>query len=453
MQKILKPVMDPQAEYGNKLVTADEAVKRIKSGDRIQYGEFASVPINCDAALARRKNELNDVWISTNTLTFIPQAVISDPSHKHFINNDFFHSMVGRKLSDAGLTFYVPSAYHEAYKIARESPGRRNVAMVTVNPMDEYGFFNFGTTTSINPLIPELFDLVIVEVNTNMPRVHGQKNYLHISQIDCIIEGDNPPLMQISKIDYTETDDKIAHYIMDELGDGACLQLGIGAMPNRVGSLIAQSDIKDIGVHTEMLVDSFVDMYEAGRITNMRKNIDKGKFTFTFALGSDKLYKFVNNNVLCNAAPSDYTNDPYVIAQNDNVFSVCGCLEVDLFGQVSSESKGSRQISGVGGQFDFIYGAFRSNGGKGFCCMHSTVRDKDGKLTSRIVPAFAPSTAVTVPRYITNYVVTEYGLVNLKGKATWQRAEELINIAHPDFRDELIKQAEKMKIWRYTNKQ
>lgn len=443
----------PAQEYERKRVSAEKAVSIIQSGDRIQYGEFASVPMNCDAALAKRKDELKDVWIYTNTLTFLPQAVVSDPTHEHFVHNDFSFSVVGRKLADAGFTYYLPATYSESYELQRRSPNRANVLIVTVGPMDEYGYFNFGTTSSMNPLMLEICDRIIVEINTNMPRVHGSRNYFHISQVDYIVEGENPPLLQIPKIDYTPNDDKIAHYIIDELEDGACLQLGIGAMPNRVGALIAQSDVKHLGVHTEMLVDSYVDMYEAGRITNMRKSIDRGKFTFTFALGSDKLYNFLNENPQCNAAPPDYTNDPFVIAQNDKVLSVCSCLEVDLFGQVSSESMGSRQISGVGGQFDFIYGSFRSKGGKGFCCMHSTAKDKEGNLISRIVPGLAPSTTVTVPRFISYYVVTENGVVNLKGKPTWQRAEELIQIAHPQFQDELIKQAEQMKIWRYTNKQ
>jgi len=379
---------------------------------------------------------------------------VSDPTQEHFITTDFSYSLVSRKLADAGLLYYMPSTYHEAYKIFRQLPAseRPTVAIVTVSPMDENGYFSFGTTCSMNPLMLELVDRMIVEVNTNMPRVHGPQNFVHISQVDCVVEGKNPKLLQIPKPSFSESDDKIAQYIIKELEDGACLQLGIGSMPNRVGELIAQSDMKDLGVHTEMLVDSFVDMYNAGRITNLRKNIDKGQFVFTFAMGSDKLYNFLKDNPLCKAASPDYTNDPFVIAQNDKVFSVCSCLEVDLYGQVSSESMSARQISGIGGQFDFIFGSHRSNGGKGFTCMNSTATDNNGNLISRIVPGLEPCTAVSLPRFITYYIVTEYGIANMKGKPTWQRAEELIRIAHPDFRDELVKKAEKLKIWRRSNK-
>jgi len=454
MSKIQQSISNPRQEYQKKLVKAEEAVKLIRSQDRVQYGEFLSFPIECDAALAQCKDELYDVRILMSTLTSVPQVALCDPSHEHFVATDFSYSLISRKLADAGLLFYMPSTYHEAYKIFRQLPDseRPTVGVVTVSPMDENGYFNFGTTCSMNPLLPEMVDRLIVEVNTNMPRVHGPQNYLHISQVDRVVEGKNPKLLQIPKQSYSEIDDKIAGYIVKELEDGACLQLGIGSMPNRVGELIAQSDVKDLGVHTEMLVDSFVDIYNTGRITNLRKTIDKGQFVFTFAMGSDKLYEFIHNNPLCKAAAPDYTNDPFMIAQNDKVFSVCSCLEVDLYGQVSSESMGARQISGIGGQFDFIFASHRSKGGKGFACLNSSYMDKDGNLTSRIVPGLEPCTAVSLPRYITYYIVTEYGIVNLKGKPTWQRAEELISIAHPDLRDELVKKAEKLKIWRHSNK-
>ena len=230
------------------------------------------------------------------------------------------------------------------------------------------------------------------------------------------------------------------------------MQLGIGSMPNTVGTLISQSDLKDLGVHTEMLVDSFVDMYEAGKITGSRKSIDKGKMVYTFAMGTDKLYQFLDHNPVCASYPVHYCNDPYIIAQNDNVVAINNALEVDLYGQVASEASNGRQISGTGGQLDYIYGAYHSKGGKPIIALSSTGNKSDGTSASRITPALSPGTIVTVPRSIAAYIITEYGAFNMKGKSTWERAEGLIKIAHPDFRDELIKAADKAKIWLRSNR-
>ncbi len=239
---------------------------------------------------------------------------------------------------------------------------------------------------------------------------------------------------------------------MDEIEDGSCLQLGIGGLPNVIGAKIADSDLKDLGIHTEMLVDSCVDMYNAGRITGRKKTIDTHKMAYTFAMGTDKLYAFLDNNPMCASYPVSYTNDPRIIGMNAKVIAINNALEVDLFSQVCSESVGTRHISGTGGQLDFIFGAFASRGGKGLICLASTYTDKEGNLQSRIKPTITPGSIVTVPRSITHYVVTEYGIVQLKGKSTWQRADALISIAHPDFRDDLIKFAEEMNIWTRTNK-
>ncbi len=453
MGKKVQYVSDPNQEYRKKLKSAVEAMKLIKSGDHIAYGEFVNTPDACDEALAKRKEELRDVWVYTNTLTFIPQISLADPSHEHFLHMDLSFSVVGRKLSDAGLCFHVPCGYNSCYKMLREASHRPNVAIIGVCPMDSDGYFNFGPTSSLFPLFLEICDTIIVEVNTNLPKVYGGGEYaVHISQVTAVVEGANKKLLQIPKLEPKPEDDKIAQHVVSRIEDGACIQLGIGGMPNRVGELITASDLKDLGVHTEMLVDSYVDMFEAGRITNMRKNIDKGKFVFTFAMGTDKLYNFINENPLCNIMPPIYTNDPGIIGKNDNVVSICSCIAVDLFGQVSSESVGPRQISGTGGQFDFIFGSYLSNNGKGFLCLNSTAKDKEGNLQSRIVFGHEPSTTITVPRHVSHYIVTEYGIADMKAKATWQRAEELINIAHPDFRDGLIKEAERMKIWRRSNK-
>lgn len=222
-------------------------------------------------------------------------------------------------------------------------------------------------------------------------------------------------------------------------------------MPNALGQMIAQSDLKDLGLHSEMFTESMVDMVESGRVTGARKNIDRFKVVYTFGFGTQRLYDFLHNNQQCAAYPVDYVNDPFIIAQNDKVASINNCIEIDLTGQVASESSGTRQISGTGGQFDFAYGSYHSKGGQSFMAMESTFK-KGGELHSRINPIITPGGVVTTHRALVQYMVTEYGIVNLKGKATWERAEALISIAHPDFRDELIKEAEQLGIWRHSNK-
>lgn len=441
-------------QYKEKLVSADEAVKIVKSGDWVQYGEFVMQPKDLDAALARRVNELEDVKIRTVTITMIPEVVKADPERKHFIFNDWHYSGISRVLQEKGLCNYIPVTYHEGGKLYEEFCDV-DVAFVPVAPMDNNGYFNIGTSNSLSSYVTAKAKKIILEVNTSIPIcLGGNGESVHISQVDYIVESTtNPKLYNLPETPVGETDRKIADIVMGLMEDGVCLQLGIGAMPNVVGSLIADSDLKDLGVHTEMLVDSFVDMHESGRVNGKRKNIDKGKMVYTFAMGTDKLYNFMDNNPVCASYPVGYTNDPFIIAQNDKVFAINNALEVDLYGQVASEASGPRQISGTGGQFDFIFGSFRSKGGKGLICLSSTVKLKNGEIASRIKASFAPKTIITVPRSINYYVITEFGVALLKGRSTWERAEALINISHPDFRDELIKEADAANIWLRTNKQ
>jgi len=439
-------------EYKRKLVSADEAVKIVKSGDWIDYGDFVTSSIECDKALAKRKNELKAVKIRGCTNTLNLETIACDPEGEHFYFNDWSYSAVSRKMADKGRAFFQPEAYHEIPRMYRERL-QCDVAFFTVTPMDKYGNFNMSTSCSKLIAEKEVAKKIVVEVNSSLPYCHSAaNNNIHISEVNFVVEGSNTPLMETVKPKATDVDRKIAALIMEEMEDGACLQLGIGGMPNTVGEMIAQSDLKNLGVHTEMLVDSYVDMYEAGRITNSAKNVMKDKFVYTFAMGTQRLYDFLDNNSLCSAMPVDFTNDPFIIAQNDKVVSLCSCLSVDILGQVSSESIGFRHISGTGGQLDFHYASFRSEGGKGFLCMPSTSTRKDGTVESKIVPSFKPGTVVSVPSSLTNYVVTEYGIVNLKGLSTWERAEALISIAHPDFRDDLVKVAEENRIWLPGNK-
>ena len=295
---------------------------------------------------------------------------------------------------------------------------------------------------------------IIVEVNQNMPWVYGLTgSEINIKDVDFVVEGSNPPIAQLGGGgEPSEVDRAVANLIVPHIPNGACLQLGIGGMPNAVGSMIAQSDLKDLGVHTEMYVDGFVDIALAGKITGRRKNLHKGRQVYAFAAGTQKLYDYVNRNPEVMAAPVDYTNDVRVLAQLDNFISINNAIDLDLFGQVNAESAGLRQISGTGGQLDFVMGAYLSNGGKSFICLSSTVTGKDGTVKSRIVPTLTQGSIATDPRSCVQYLVTEYGMVNLKGLSTWERAAGIISIAHPDFREELIASAEKMGIWRRSSK-
>jgi butyryl-CoA:acetate CoA-transferase len=295
---------------------------------------------------------------------------------------------------------------------------------------------------------------IVVEVNKNMPYCHGGfENVIHVSKVHMIVEGDNPPIAEMGGSSaLSDVDIAVANLIVEEIPNGACLQLGIGGMPNAVGSLIAQSDLKDLGVHTEMYVDAFVDIYNAGKLNGSKKSIDRFRQTYAFGAGTKKLYDYINNNPELMNAPVDYTNDVRIISSIDNFMSINNCVEVDLFGQVNSESAGTKHISGAGGQLDFVLGAYLSKGGKSFICCSSTYKNKNGELKSRILPTLTEGSIVTDTRANVQYLVTEYGKVNLKGLSTWQRCEAIISIAHPNFRDELIKDAEKMKIWRKSNK-
>jgi butyryl-CoA:acetate CoA-transferase len=445
--------MNYKEEYNRKLTTADEAVKVIKSGDSVNYGEFMMNSHVLDAALAKRVDELNNVKIFTTCCPFPPKAVLADPKQEHFIYNDWHFSGASRRLHDQGLCYYVPITYHEGPSFFQRGHVALDVVMIKVAPMDKHGFFNTGTSSSITPYLCDAAKIVIVEVNSSVPQcLGGLREALHISEIDYIVEGDNQPLIQLPETPISEIDNQVAQLVLNEIEDGACLQLGIGAMPNAIGKMIAKSDLKDLGVHTEMMVDSFVDMYEAGRITGRLKQNYANKMVYTFAMGSNKLYDFLDENPICAKYPVDFTNDPVIIGQNNKVVAINNAVEIDLFGQACAESSGPRQISGTGGQLDFIFGSYRSAGGKGFICLSSTVKGKDGQLISRIKPTITPGGIITDSRTINYYVVTEYGIAMLKGKTTWQRAEALINIAHPMFRDELIKEAQQMKIWVKSNK-
>lgn len=439
-------------EYKRKLKTPEEAVKLVKDGDWVDYSVGIGFPVLLDAALAKRKDELRDIKIRGSLAMQPIQAVEQDRERRTFTYNSWHCSGYEQKLCDEGLCNYIPmifrnmASYYRRYLTV-------NVAMISVAPMDSKGFFNFSMVNCTTRAILDAADLIILEVNEHMPHVYGgQEDCIHISEVDVVVEGEHKPLAQLPVPPATEIDEKIASLLLPHIPDGATIQLGIGGMPNSVGKLMAESDLKDLGMHTELLSDGFVDLYEAGKLTNSRKTLHRGKGVFGIALGSQRLYDWVGENQGLLSFPMDYVNQPSVMAQMENMISINNCIAIDLYGQVSSESAGTRHISGTGGQLDFSTGAYDAPGGKGFICMTSSYRDKAGNLKSRILPKFTEGDIITTPRTQAFYIVTEYGIVNLAGRSTWERAELLISLAHPDFRDELIAAADKQKIWRNSNR-
>ena len=446
--------MNFQDEYKQKLVSADEAVKIIKSGDWVDYGWCTGTPDALDKALAKRTDELKDINLRGGILLKLPAVFEREDAGEHFTWNSWHMSGIERKLIARGCSFYAPIRYSELPRYYRESSTPTDVAMFQVAPMDTHGYFNFGPSASHLGAMCQKAKHIIVEVNENMPRcLGGTEVGVHISDVTYIVEGQNPPIGELGAGGpATEVDKKVAELIVDQIPNGACLQLGIGGMPNAVGSLIAESDLKDLGVNTEMYVDAFVDISRAGKITGAHKSIDRYRQTYAFGAGTKKMYDFMDENPELMSAPVEYTNDINTIAALDNFISINNCVDIDIFGQISSESSGTKHISGAGGQLDFVLGAYLSKGGKSFMCCSSTFTDKQGVMHSRIRPTLAEGSIVTDTRANSHYLVTEYGMVNVKGLSSWQKAEAIISIAHPDFRDELIKEAEKMKIWRRSNK-
>lgn len=464
-------------EYNEKRTSAQEAVKAVQSGDIVNYGFFNGKPVLLDQALAMRAGELQDVCIySAVTMPPLP-AVFNFPDS--FIYIDWQWSKLTRILhKEVAPAYYCPIMYHRAPFFYRnwhtqdpneglvpgsrsalyDDPDRVNqvkcITMIQVGPMDNAGFFNLGPQNSETSSKIQTADLVIVEVNPNMPTcLGGNEESVHISRVHHIVEAPaEQELFAAPEAAPSAVDEKIAHHIMKYIYDGCCIQLGIGGMPNLVGKLIADSDLKNLGGHTEMFVDAYVDMIESGKMNGSQKSIDRYKCSYTFAIGSKRMYDFMHNNPALASYPVSYTNDPRVISQIDDMVSINNAIQVDLFSQVNAESLGTSQVSGNGGMWDFVLGAQWARRGKSFICLSATHTGSDGQMRSRIKPQLPLGSVVTIPRQMVDYIVTEYGAVKLSTCSTWARAEKIISIAHPDFREELIQEAEKMKIWRRSNK-
>ncbi|MEA4826233.1 MAG: acetyl-CoA hydrolase/transferase C-terminal domain-containing protein [Clostridium sp.] len=444
--------MKVYSEYKKKLRKPEEAVMAVKDGDWVDYSVALGYPELLDYALAARRDELKDIKVR-GCLELKPvQVVENDREQRTFTYSSWHVAGPARKYCDESLCYYIPMIFRNLGSYyTRYLPV--NVAMMCVCPMDEEGYFNFSYTNCYSKAVLDKADIVILEVNERLPNVYGEKDYkIHISEVDYVVEGEHPPLAGFAPTKVTDIDRKIASLIVEEMKSGDVVQLGIGGMPNAVAAVIANSEIRNLSMHTELLSDGYLDLNRAGKLTNVGQKIHGGKGVFGIAIGSQDMYDWVKENDDIRSYPMAYVNSPEVMSKIDNLISINNCISVDLYGQVASETSGIRHISGTGGQLDFTTGAYMSPGGKGFICLTSTFKDKKGQVHSRILPRFIEGDIITTPRTQTFNLVTEYGKVNLAGRSTWERAEMIISIAHPDFREELIDAAKKQRIWRNSNK-
>jgi len=421
-------------------ITAAEAAGLVKSGDWVDYGAVLAQPDVFDRALAARKAELWDVKIRA-CLSTRPRAVLEvDLQREHFQWYNWHFSAYDRKQHDAGLCHYIPCNLGEISDYYRRFIEPPDIVVLKTRDIDVNGFFNLSISNLWNRAIASRAKIVVVEISEGLPYLYGAENGLHCSEVDYVIEGDSGLPPELPNPPPCDVDRAVARLIAAEIGDGACVQVGIGGMPNAVCSLLLESGVRNLGVHTEMLTDGLVDLYEAGFITGAAKALDPGKIVCSFGMGSQALYRSIDRNADFLCCPVEYTNLPHMIMQNDGVVAINNTTQMDLQGQASSESAGHRHISGTGGQLQFVRGAYASKGGKSFICLSSTY-ERHGNRKSRIVVELTPGNVVTTPRSDMMYVVTEFGMVNLKGKSVPERAKAMISLAHPDFREGLERQA------------
>lgn len=414
--------------YKEHLFTPEQAVQQIKSGQRVVVAHACGEPsIILDALVANAAQYEN---VEIIHMVAMGKAAYCQPQYdKNFHHNAFFLGGSTRAAAAEGRVDFTPVYFSEIPGLLREDL-RPNVTLLQCSPPDAHGYVSLGVSVDYTKPAAEASDLVIAQVNQNMPRTLGD-SFLHVTQIGCLVEADTP-VIELAPPKIGDVERAIGENVASLVRDGDTLQLGIGAIPDAV--LLFLKEKNDLGIHTEMFSDGVVELVEAGVITNKTKTLHRGQSVATFLMGTRRLYDYVNNNPAVAMYPVDYVNDPYVIGQNDNLVSINSCVQVDIMGQVVSTSAGLRQISGVGGQVDFVRGANLSKGGRAIMAMPSTTGK--GKI-SKIVPFLDQGSAVTTTRNEVNYVITEYGIAKLKGKSLRQRAEALIRIAHPDFRDEL----------------
>ncbi len=430
--------MEVKELYKQKLISIEEAVGMVKSNQKICVAMAGSEPRGLLSALGERKNELTDVHIMS-CLVMGDYDVFKPEMKGHFFNESWFYGAFDRKNHPHGIVSYIPNNLHEAGP-AKIKNDTINIFWGTATPMDRHGFFSLALGITYEKDMIENADLIILEVNENLPWTLGDTQ-VHISEINYVVEN-TAPLFELLLVEPSDTEKMIGSNIAALVEDGSTVQLGIGGIPNAITKYLY--DKKDLGVHTEMLTDGMVDLFKAGVITNRSKSIHRGKMIATFALGTQKLYDFIDSNLGVELKRGPYTNDPFVIGQNYKMVSINTTLQVDLTGQCCSEALGSRQYTGTGGQADTHRGAQRSVGGKGIIALESTTK---GGQISKIVAELPQGSRVTLGRNDVDYIVTEFGVAHLKGKNVKERVKALINIAHPDFREDLRQEAEKILLW------
>ena len=420
--------------YNERLTTAEEAVKKIKSNDRVVIGHAVGEPSYVVAKMVENKDQYENVEIVH--MVAMGKGEYAQPGmEKHFRHNSIFVGGCTRDAVSSGRGDFTPSFFYEVPKLFRTSMSV-DVALIQVTPPDEHGYCSLGVSVDYTKTAAEEAKIVIAQVNDQVPRTMGD-TFLHVSEIDCFVEY-SAPLIELGAPRIGEIEKAIGENCARLVSDGDTLQLGIGAIPDAV--LLFLKDKKDLGIHSEMFSDGVVELFESGVVTNKKKTLHPGKMIVAFLMGSKKLYDFVNNNPMVEMYSVDYVNNPTVIMKNDNMVSINSCVQVDLMGQVCSESIGIKQISGEGGQVDFVRGVTMAKNGKSIMAMPSTAAKG---TVSKIVPFLDEGAAVTTSRNDVDYVVTEFGVAHLKGKTLRDRASALINIAHPDFKEELVKEYER----------
>lgn len=439
--------MDINAVYVEKLTTPDDAVSGIPSGSRLSMGMYAGAPPALLHALAQRaeRGEVGDLRVYYYETT----KIAGDSILRYELNDRIKpycmfvtgveRALIRRGLEDGGrkVINYVPSNFHQAPRLLADEIGI-DTFVHTVSPMDQHGYFSLGTGNDYSSRIARSARRLILEVNSYMPRVQGDGAEIHISEVNAIVEN-NVPLIELPTRSASPEDEAISNIIAGLVPDGACLQMGVGALPNLVCAALRGKN--DLGIHTEALNPGLVELIKAGVVTNRRKSIDCGKSVFTFAMGQKAMYDYLDGNPSVFSRPVDYVNDPRIIARNDNVVSINATLQIDLTGACNSEHILGHQYSASGGQLDFVRGAYASKGGRSIIAARSTAAKG---VVSRIVPRL--DGPVTTPRIDTHFIVTEYGSANLKGLSSTERALRIIELAHPEFRDELTLAARKMHL-------
>ena len=426
--------MDWKSIYNARLMSAEDAVKCIKSGKRVSFSHAVGEPSHIIDAMVAARQSYRDVEI----VHMVPMGkgeYVQPGMEAHFRHNALFVGAKTRKAIAEGRGEFTPVYFHQIPHLWSGALPL-DVAVIHVSKPDEHGYCSLGVSVDYSLHAAAAAKTVIAQVNANMPRTLGN-SFVHVSEIDCIVEHD-APLLTLPPPEIGEVERAIGEHCAKLVRDGDTLQLGIGAIPDAV--LMFLSGKKDLGIHTEMFSDGVVDLINAGVITCARKNVNHGKLVAAFLMGTKKLYDFVHNNPMVSMNPVSYTNDPYIAGQNDNLVAINSCVQIDLLGQVCSESVGTTQISAVGGQVDFVRAAALSKGGRAIIAMPSTAK---GGTVSKIVSTLDEGAAVTTSRYDVEYIVTEHGAVNLRHHSSRERAKLLISIAHPNFRRQLTEEFNK----------